>query len=170
MEQCILLNADYSFMNVVDWRRALRLVVKEKVTVLSYSERFIQGVEGMRIRVPAVMKLIKLIRSVYRTHVPFSKRNVLIRDNFTCGYCASQGGRMTIDHIVPRSRGGPSTFENCVCCCRTCNTRKGSRTPHEARMYLKRRPQHPTIYEFLRLRLRRLGIQDLWAELEMGSS
>lgn len=168
MAQCILLNADYSFMNVVDWRRALRLVVKNKVTVLRYSERWIKGAEGLVMRIPAVLKLIKLIRSVYRSRVPFSKRNILVRDDFTCAYCGTRSGKMTIDHIVPRSRGGSSTFENCVACCRTCNTKKGSRTPNEARMYLPRRPHQPTISEFLRLRLERLGIHDLWEQLGLA--
>jgi 5-methylcytosine-specific restriction endonuclease McrA len=168
MSQCILLNADYSFMNVVDWKRALRLVVKNKVTVLSYSERRVLGAEGFVMRVPAVMKLINLIRSVYRSRVPFSKRNVLVRDGFTCGYCGAQGNNMTMDHIVPRSRGGVSSFENCVACCRNCNSTKGSRTPHEAHMYLHIRPKQPTISEFLRLRLSRLGIHDLWEQLGIG--
>jgi 5-methylcytosine-specific restriction endonuclease McrA len=165
MSQCILLNADYSFMNVVDWRRALRLVVKNKVTVLRYSERWIKGAEGLAMRLPAVMKLIKLIRSVYRSRVPFSKRNILVRDGFACAYCGTRNGKMTIDHIIPRCRGGASTFENCVACCRPCNTRKGSRTPNEARMYLSGRPHQPTISEFLRLRLQRLGIHDFWEQL-----
>ncbi|MDA8139815.1 MAG: HNH endonuclease [Desulfobacteraceae bacterium] len=165
MLSCVLLNADYSFMNVVDWRRALRLVVNNKVTVLRYSDRRIQGAEGAIVRLPAVMKLIKLIRSVYRSRVPFSKRNVLVRDQFTCAYCGRWGGKMTIDHIIPISRGGPSNFENCVACCRGCNTRKGSQTPSEARMYLRRMPHHPTISEFLQLRLKWLGIDDLWGHL-----
>ena len=165
MSQCILLNADYSFMNVVDWRRALRLLVKNKVTVLRYSERWIKGAEGLAMRIPAVMKLIKLIRSVYRSRVPFSKRNILVRDGFACAYCGERNGKMTIDHIIPRCRGGASTFENCVACCRPCNTKKGSRTPNEARMYLRRQPHQPTISEFLRLRLQRLGIHDFWEQL-----
>lgn len=165
MSQCILLNADYSFMNVVDWKRALRLVVKNKVKVLSYSEQRVHGAEGFVMRVPAVMRLIKLIRSVYRARVPFSKRNVLIRDGFACAYCGVRGVRMTIDHIIPRSRNGRSTFENCVACCRSCNARKGGRSPSQARMYLRLRPYQPTISEFLRLRLKRLGIQDLWKHI-----
>ncbi len=169
MSQCILLNADYSFLNVVEWKRAVRLVVKDKVTVLSYSERAIQGVEGLVLRVPAVMRLIKLIRSVYRTRVPFSKRNVLIRDGFACAYCGDNSCKMTIDHIIPKSRGGCSTFENCVACCRACNAKKGGRTPSQARMYLRMRPYQPTISEFLRLRLKRLGIHDLWRHIGLSA-
>lgn len=165
MTQCILLNADYSFMNVVDWKRALRLMVKNKVTVLSYSDHQVTGAEGLVVRLPAVMKLIKLIRSVYRSRVPFSKRNVLIRDGFKCAYCGTRNGKMTIDHIIPKSRGGGTSFENCVACCRTCNLKKGYHTPSEARMYLNCKPHQPTISEFLRLRLKRLGIRDLWQHL-----
>lgn len=168
MPSCVLLNADYSFMNVVDWRRALRLVVKNKVTVLRYSERVIRGVEGAAVRIPSVMKLIKLIRSVYRSRVPFSKRNVLVRDQFTCSYCNRRDGKMTIDHIIPLSRGGPSSFENCVACCRSCNARKGNLTPNEAHMFLRRMPHHPTISEFLQLRLKTLGITDLWEHLGLA--
>lgn len=165
MSRCVLLNADYSFLNVVDWKRALCLMVKNKVKVLSYSERCIRGAAGVVMRVPAVMRLIKLIRSVYKTHVPFSKRNVFIRDGFKCAYCGNQHGQMTIDHIIPKSRGGKSTFENCVTCCRSCNLQKGSRTPSEARMYLRLRPVQPTISEFIRSRFRRLGIDDLWHQM-----
>lgn len=162
MAQCILLNADYSFLNVVDWKRAVRLVVNNKVKVISYSARSVKSAQGSPIPIPAVMRLIKLIRSVYRTRVPFSKRNVLIRDGYQCAYCGNAHGKLTIDHIIPRSRGGRSTFENCVTCCRTCNVKKGCKTPNEARMYLRRRPVQPTIAEFLRIRLKRLGIFDLW--------
>jgi 5-methylcytosine-specific restriction endonuclease McrA len=169
MPQCILLNADYSFMNLVGWKRALRLVVNNKVTVLSYSERGVRGAEGFVMQMPAVMKLTKLIRSVYRSRVPFSKRNVLVRDGFTCGYCGVQSHTMTMDHIIPKSRGGASTFENCVACCRSCNVRKGNRTPHEVQMYLQIRPTQPTISEFLRLRLKRHGIDELWTQLGVFS-
>ena len=147
MAQCILLNADYSFLSLVSWRRAMCLMVKEKVEVLKYSQRSVGCVEGVRRAVPAVMRLIKLIRTIYRARVPFSKRNVLIRDRFHCAYCGASGGRLTVDHIVPRSRGGTTDFDNCVACCRRCNARKGNRTPHEARLALRVRPFQPTIAE-----------------------
>jgi len=166
VSQCILLNADYSFMNVVHWKRALRLVVKKKVVVLSYSERQILGSEGFAMRIPAIMKLIKFIRSVYRSRVPFSRRNVLIRDGFTCVYCGAREGKMTIDHIIPISKGGNSTFENCVACCRSCNAVKGNRTPSQANIYMSQRPYQPTISEFLQLRLKRLGIKNFWHHIE----
>lgn len=167
MAQCILLNADYSFLNIVDWKRAFRLMVKDKVEVISYSDQCINNVHGSSLQIPAVMRLIKLIRSVYKSRVPFSKRNILIRDGSRCVYCGERNGKMTIDHIIPLSRGGRSDFENCVTACHQCNQRKGNRTPSEARMYMKSRPYQPTISEFLRLRLKRMGIHDLWHHIGM---
>jgi 5-methylcytosine-specific restriction endonuclease McrA len=111
------------------------------------------------------MRLIKLIRTIYRTSVTFTKRNVLIRDRFKCAYCGSHGDRLSIDHIIPKSRGGKMTFENCVAACKPCNLRKGGRTPNEAKMYLKVRPYQPTISEFLRLKFESLGIHDMLREL-----
>ncbi len=158
MTSCILLNQDYSFLNVINWKRAMCLVAKGKVQVLAYSEKTVVTAEGMIFKIPAVMKLMKLIRTLYRSKVPFNKRNVLIRDGFKCLYCGSKEGKLTIDHIIPRSRGGKDTFENCVASCRRCNNKKGSKTPREAGMALSSQPCQPTISEFLILRARKMGI------------
>jgi len=164
MTHCVLLNADYSFLNFIDWKRAMCLVAKGKVQVLRHSEKIIRTAEGILIRIPAIMRLIKLIRILYRNRVPFSKRNVLARDGFKCAYCGTDREKLTIDHIVPRSRGGEMTFENCVASCRPCNNAKGHRTPSEAKMYLKVKPYQPTISEFLRLKAMKLGINDMLKE------
>ena len=160
MTQCVLLNADYTFLNMVDWKRAMCLMVKGKVKVLKYSEKIIRIAEGAVIKVPAVMRLIKLIRTLYRTRVPFSKKNIFVRDGFRCVYCGAENVRLTIDHILPKSRGGKTDFENCVSSCKPCNNNKGSRTPREAGFFLKVRPYQPTISEFLRLKVKKLGIND----------
>lgn len=161
MNNCVLLNADYTFLNVVNWKRAMCLVAKGKVQVLKQSERIIRTAEGIAIKVPAVMRLIKLIRTLYRNRVPFSKKNILVRDGFKCAYCGIGKERLTIDHIIPKSRGGKTTFENCVSSCKSCNNKKGDRVPSDARMYLKVKAYQPTIAEFLRLKVKRLGINDV---------
>jgi 5-methylcytosine-specific restriction endonuclease McrA len=165
MAQCVLLNADYSFLNIVHWKRAVRLMVKDKVEVIRYSNRQICGVEGLAINVPSVMRLIKFIRTIYRARVPFSKKNVLVRDGFKCAYCGSRARHLTIDHVVPKSRGGATTFENCVASCRKCNNFKGNRMPSEVRMALKVKAYQPTISEFLRIKLMRLGVNKLLEEI-----
>jgi 5-methylcytosine-specific restriction endonuclease McrA len=165
MSRCVLLNADYTFLNLLSWKRAVCLTVKGKVQVLKYSERIVRTVSGGEIRIPAVLKLIKLIRTLYRSRVTFSKRNVLVRDRFRCAYCGEKRARLTIDHIIPRSRGGSTDFENCVACCRACNIRKGSRTPREALMFPRVKAYQPTISEFLALKLETLGLHSILREI-----
>ena len=162
--QCVLLNGDYSFLCLVDWKRAMCLVFAEKVKVLTYSDRIVHGV-GKVFRAPAIMVLIKVVRSVYRNKVPFTKKNILVRDKLTCVYCGKKGKPLTIDHVIPRSKGGNSNWENCVACCKACNNKKGARTPNAAKMHLIRRPFQPTIAEFLRLRLKQTGLYDMLVEL-----
>lgn len=161
MSHCILLNADYSFLNVVHWRRAMALMAKGKVQVLKTSAAAIRTAEGRVLKIPAVMRLIKLIRVVYRHRVPFSKRNILIRDGFRCAYCGTAGRRLTIDHIIPKSRGGKTSFENCVASCVICNNAKGDKTPREADMSLMAKAYQPTISEFFRLKAQKLGITEV---------
>jgi len=163
--QCVLLNADYTFLNLVDWKRAICLMTKGKVEVVKDSARTIRNAGGVELKVPAVMRLIKLIRTIYRTSVTFTKRNILIRDKFKCAYCGARKERLSIDHILPKSRGGGMTFENCVAACKACNLKKGGRTPSEARMYLNVKPYQPTISEFLRLKFENLGIHEVLREL-----
>jgi len=150
---------------MVDWKRAMCLIAKEKVQVLRLSERIIRTAGGIVVKVPIVMKLIKLIRKLYLNRVPFSKKNVLIRDGFKCVYCGHDSRRLTIDHIIPKSRNGRTTFENCVSSCKPCNNKKGGKTPREVGMYLKVRPYQPTISEFLRLKVKKLGINDVLKDL-----
>jgi len=165
MNQCVLLNADYSFLNVVNWKRAMCLMAKGKVQVLRHSERIVRTAEGIIVKIPAVMKLIKLIRTLYVNRVPFSKKNILVRDSFQCAYCGTERQKLTIDHIIPKSKGGKATFENCVTSCKPCNNKKGDRTPREANMYLKVKAYQPTISEFLRLKVKKLGIIDVLRDL-----
>ncbi len=160
MNQCILLNADYSFLNMVDWKRAMCLIAKGKVQVLKNSTRIIRTAEGMVVKIPAVMKLIKLIRTLFVNRVPFSKKNILVRDGFKCAYCGKNQRRLTIDHIIPKSRGGATDFDNCVACCKACNNKKGNQIPTEVQMFLKAKPYQPTISEFLRLKVKKLGINE----------
>jgi 5-methylcytosine-specific restriction endonuclease McrA len=161
MERVILLNADYTFLNTLDWKRAMTLLVKGKVEVLKYGEHVINGV----MKIPLVLRLVKLIRTIYKSRVPFSKKNVMVRDNFKCVYCGTVGKRFTIDHVVPKAKGGKSTFENCVTACKPCNNKKSDKSCQEARMFPKTKLVAPTISEFLRMRMETLGIKDVLKEI-----
>lgn len=166
MESCIVLNADYTYINTVSWKKAIKLVINGKAEALKYSNKVLTNFENTIImKVPSVMKLLKLVRTIYKTKVPFSKKNVLIRDGFKCLYCGSKSHRLTIDHVVPVSRGGKSNFENCVAACRKCNNKKGSRTASEARMYLQKQPYAPTISEFIMIKIKSMGIYQTLKDL-----
>lgn len=96
------------------------------------------------IRVPRVI-ILQVFERFPRLHVRFSRQNIYMRDKLTCQYCAKRFPRsdLNLDHVVPRSRGGRTTWENVVCSCVTCNLKKGSRLPHEAGMSLLRQPSRP---------------------------
>jgi len=140
------------------------MMEKGKVQVLKYSKRVIKGVSGV-VKIPLIMKLVKLVRTLYRARVPYSKRAVMVRDQFTCAYCGKKGKNMTIDHVIPSSKGGKTNFENCVTACKSCNNNKGDMLPSECRMYLTFKPYQPTVMEFLQLKMKKLGIKEMLDEL-----
>jgi len=164
MERCIVLNGDYTFLNTVNWKRAMCLWIKGKVEILKYAKNTLRCADGSEMKIPLVMRLIKIIRMIYKNKVPYTKRNVLVRDGYECLYCGSTRD-LTIDHIIPTSRGGKSTFENCVSACRPCNNSKGNRTPNEAKMFLIKIPTTPTISEFFRIKMKNLGMDKYLKEL-----
>ena len=160
MSQVILLNADYTFLNIVDWKRAIKLDVLGKVEVLEYGSRLVRNAERTYKKyVPKIMKLVKFVETIYRNKVPFSKRNVMVRDDYRCVYCGKKPKKATIDHIVPRSKGGKSSFLNCVTSCKPCNDKKADQALDRSGMYLTRQPYAPSVMEFIQNRVRKLGIE-----------
>jgi 5-methylcytosine-specific restriction endonuclease McrA len=160
-ESVIILNAGYEFIGLVSWQRAMALLLTGKVEVIKESSRIVRTV-SRSFRVPAVIRLIKFIRQIYRREVPFSRKNVLIRDGFACQYCGREhtSGDLTIDHVIPKVQGGSNDWGNVVACCRSCNVKKGGQTPRQAGMHLVRKPFKPTIMEFINLYLkRRFGLE-----------
>jgi 5-methylcytosine-specific restriction endonuclease McrA len=156
MQTVIVLNATYDFLGLVSWQRAMTMLCAGKVEIVRESDRIIRSV-SRAFRVPSVVRLIKFIRQIYRREVPFSRRNVLTRDGFTCQYCGREGssGDLTIDHIIPKVQGGSNQWTNVAASCKVCNTKKGGLTPRQAGMRLLRKPFKPTIMEFINLHLRR---------------
>ena len=168
MSNVIVLNMDYSYLNTVPIKRAIKYIVNQKVEVIKTTTKMITNAEKtFKIKTPLVVRLIKFVRSIYKAKVPYSKRNILARDENTCQYCNTKGSKLTIDHIIPASRGGKSTWENCVAACKKCNNVKDNKTPREARMRLIKQPHQPTIMEFLLAKMRSLGVEDLLKELNV---
>ena len=166
MQSCVVLNGDYSYLNMIHWQRAVRLYFQGKCEVVKSSDQALRSGDGTVVmNRPLVIRLIKFIRMVYKNRVPYSKRNVFTRDGFKCMYCGTKQKKLTIDHVKPISRGGKTSFDNCVAACRPCNNYKGSRTPSEAGMYLIKQPNSPTINEFFIIKCKELKIHEYLKEL-----
>jgi 5-methylcytosine-specific restriction endonuclease McrA len=144
MKRVLVLNATYEPLNVVSVRRAVVLLLKEKAEIVEAAEAWLRS-EQLELPMPLVIRLVYYVRIPRRFTLPLSRRTVLARDHYTCQYCHSQFGRahLTIDHVLPRSRGGETHWENVVTACAPCNRRKGDRTPKEANMPLQRQPRRP---------------------------
>lgn len=137
----LVLNQNYEPLNVCNIRRALVLVIGGKAEVLEASPGAITSPTTSYIA-PSVIRLVYLIRRP-RPRVKLSRREIFIRDNFTCQYCNRQMSDLTIDHVIPRSRGGQHVWDNVVSACRQCNHRKGGKSIAEARMALRQQPHEP---------------------------
>lgn len=137
----LVLNQNYEPLNVCNVHRAMRLVFGSKAEVL---ETYGQPVRTTtrNYDAPAVIRLIYMIRRP-RPRVKLTRREIFARDEHACQYCGTRSGDMTIDHIIPRSRGGVHSWDNLVTACRPCNHRKGGKTLTEARMRLRHEPYEP---------------------------
>jgi 5-methylcytosine-specific restriction endonuclease McrA len=175
----LVLNRFYLAVHVINVRRAFGLLYRELAEVLDIEDGqyanydFSTWLEVSELRaeekgphddwvrsvsyevqVPRVIRLLRYDR-VPRTTLRFNRRNLFARDGHRCQYCGNTppSQQLSLDHVVPRSRGGDTTWENVVCCCLRCNTRKGGRTPQEARMSLLRPPARPTQSPLLAMKL-----------------
>jgi len=137
----LVLNQNYEPLNVCNARRALVLIDGGKAEVLEHAPGFIRTPSTALPR-PSVIRLVQLIRRP-RPRVRLTRREVFLRDNYTCQYCGVRTRDLTLDHVIPRHMGGSHTWENLVSACRACNHRKGGKTPEQARMHLRRQPFEP---------------------------
>jgi 5-methylcytosine-specific restriction endonuclease McrA len=137
----LVLNQNYEPLNVCNIPRAFRLVFGAKAEVIEYAHQEIRSIRAVH-RAPSVIRLQHQIRRP-RPRVKLTRREIFVRDRHTCQYCGRQGNDLTLDHVLPRHRGGSHSWENLVAACRPCNHRKGGRTPDEARLRLLRQPFEP---------------------------
>jgi len=158
---CVLLNADYTPLGLISWQKAIKLMVKGKVEIIKSSKKKLHNFENtITLFIPILIRLIKFVRNLWKARVPFNKRNLMIRDNFTCQYCGKKLNKdSSIDHIIPKSKGGKSTFENTVASCIPCNCKKNNHTCAEARMYPRNKAYIPTINQFLMNQIRNAGLE-----------
>ena len=149
-QQVLVLNASYEPLNVTSVRRAHVLVFKGKAEVIERLERPLHSATDTY-PWPHVIRLVTYVRVPRAVQRKISRRALFTRDGWRCVYCGGTSSRLTLDHVVPRSRGGDSVWENVVTACAPCNHRKGDRTLEEARMELRHAPKAPAPVLFIQL-------------------
>lgn len=135
-----MLNATYEPLSVVPIRRAVVLVLAERAEVLHDTGEALHS-EHLTVPIPSVVRLRTFVKVPFRRRAPLNRRGVFARDGHRCQYCGAAAE--SIDHVIPRSKGGPHTWENVVAACRPCNVRKGDRLLAHTSMRLRRPPVAP---------------------------
>ena len=140
----LLLDQSYRPVKVIPWQRAITLLFLGKVEIISTYENEVRSTSVV-FKMPAVARLIKAFKRPKKP-VKFSRVNIYSRDQWCCGYCGEQFSmsELTYDHVIPRAQGGNTTWTNITSSCEPCNTKKGGRTPEQAKMPLRKQPVRPT--------------------------
>lgn len=141
----LVLNATWQPVARIPWQRAITLLFLGKVEIIEeYEDKKIRSV-SFEVKMPSVVRFLRLLKGRRKAVIRFSRQNVFARDNGQCQYCGKKVKRpeATYDHVIPRSQGGGTHWENIVIACVPCNQRKGGRTPEQARMKLATIPVRP---------------------------
>ena len=150
MQEVLVLNASFEPLNVCSVRRAHVLVWKGKAEVLESLPKSLRSATDTYVR-PHVIRLVQYVRVPRAIQRKISRRALFARDGWRCVYCGTSSGRLTLDHVVPRSKGGESIWENVVTACAPCNLRKGDRLLEESGFTLRRLPRPPAPELFIRI-------------------
>ncbi len=162
MERTLLLNASFQPLKVISWRKAVILHFLDKVEIVEEYDREIRSV-SQTIQLPAVIRLLKYVRLEKRS-VKLSRETVFQRDHFTCQYCAQRFPfhKLTCDHVIPRSKGGKTSWDNLVTACLPCNTKKGSHPPEKVGISFRNKPMEPDWFQYLALSLNAANDHPAW--------
>ena len=161
MSGVLVLNYDYTPLNITSTRRGFVLVDKGKAEIVKSDENPIIAGYTNYVR-PLIIRLLSYIK--YNTrNIKVNRTRIYKRDNHECVYCGSKK-QLTLDHVIPRSRGGSNSWDNLVTCCHNCNVRKANKTPQEANMFMTKKPYEPSFFsDFLND-----SIEKIWREYKIS--
>lgn len=161
-----MLNNDFSFLGTIDWQRSIVLLYQGKAEMVRETGKVIYNTDkSVSFIVPRIIRLVKRVADVFRNKITYSKANVFLRDKYICQYCGKklEHAECTIDHIVPRVKGGKTKWNNVATSCKRCNNAKGDKDLRDCGMKLKSKPQSPSVSEFLRMKSNYLAdILKMW--------
>jgi len=164
----LVLNADYRPHALVTWQEAIGYLVRGVATVVEeYTDWDVRS-PSVTIKVPSVIVLLKYV--VFRQRVKFNRANIYARDNYQCQYCGKKAGSgkklkikdLTFDHVIPRSVGGKTSWDNIATACQSCNSKKADKTPRQACMTLMQEPYQPKAVNNLEFTMTGRSIPDAW--------
>lgn len=158
----LVLNASYEPINVCTVRRAAVLLLKSRAEVLEQADWALHA-ETLTMPRPTVIRLTTYVRVPRDAHSrKLTRRAIFARDRWTCQYCGAGQGNLTVDHVIPRSKGGSSSWDNIVTCCAPCNRRKADRLPRQANMHPRRKPVPPSATIFVHVAVPR--VPEVWQQ------
>lgn len=162
MEKVLVLDMFYRPKRIIDWQRAVCMIYDQKVEVVEELDETIRS-PSVTMQMPSVVREVKKAR-MRKVSVKFSRQNVLLRDGHTCQYCNTvfEARALNYDHVLPRSRGGKTDWENIVMACYVCNAKKADRTPTEAGMKLLRTPRKPDWLPIVSKRFDLMTVPEKW--------
>jgi len=137
----LVLNANYSPLDICNAKRAICLFFMEKVDILETYKLMVHS-PSLELSLPSIIKLKGFVK-FNSLNVAMSRKNILLRDKYQCQYCGHKYNSLSLDHVIPKERGGGDNWDNLVTACQPCNRKKGNRTPEEADMLLRRPPRKP---------------------------
>jgi len=168
MKPCLLLNATYEPLKIIDWQKAVIMYFTDKVSIVEEEDIPLRS-PSFEMKMPSVVALRQYCR--VKKQVKFSRRNVLIRDSYRCQYCGTKDGEkhpivaetvfINVDHVLPKSKGGKTSWKNCVAACQFCNNKKGDRETNPYGFTLNRKPYTPVFVTF-QLTKKKRQIPDKW--------
>lgn len=162
MERVLVLNSDYSPLNVTSVRHGFKLVYKGKAEVVKSADDSPIFAGVVHFARPVIIRLLKYVRFMMK-RLKVNRKRIYDRDHHRCAYCDSTK-HLTMDHIMPKSRGGDNSWTNLITCCYTCNLKKADRTPEEANMKLNTKPYEPSVFG----KLFDPDVEQVWTDYQLS--
>jgi len=166
MKRVLLLNQSFEPISIISWRKAICLLCLNKVETIKEYDFYINS-PSVSIKAPSVVRLLSYFKRPW-TEIKLTRGNIFARDGWKCVYCGKKfpEHQLTTDHIVPRCRGGKSTWENLVSCCQKCNGKKADKSLKEAGFKLLKTPKKPDVFTFFSKILLKGSAPKNWREYE----
>jgi 5-methylcytosine-specific restriction endonuclease McrA len=171
MNRALLIDRNYMALSIIPWQKAAKLLVKGKAEAVHSTASTVVATGEGNFSIPSIIRLLVTIPwRAHKSRMKFSRRNVMIRDNHICQYCGAKLGKTggTIDHVVPKARGGQSTYTNCVASCKSCNNQKADKRLDEIGFKLKQKPKRPSFITLYKHHLKDYS-PDEWSTYIIGA-